>query len=155
MVSADISISACDFHNAKVNTCHVSTDPRGRSLAQRNVWFTPPHKQLKGESSKRGSHKHICCMVNQHAGRSCCVFRFACGLRSAGTQWGIWTMNFLTQRLAWGSYWFIVSSTAHKTSFCYLLPVAKSMWTLVNSTHVWLLKIILQIEKQAIQSKLT
>lgn len=46
----------------------------GRHLAQRNVWFTPSYKQLKGKPSKKG--KYICCIANPHAARSCCFWRF-------------------------------------------------------------------------------
>lgn len=39
----------------------------GRTLAHRNVWFTPSHIQLNDKSNKKGSDKYICYVSNRQA----------------------------------------------------------------------------------------
>lgn len=88
----------------------------GRTLAHRNVWFTPSHIQLNDKSNEKKVQTNICCYVsNRHAARPCCFSDFACGLRSAGSQWGfVWWTNSFIQGFA--CFWLIVSSSLWQDS---------------------------------------
>lgn len=77
----------------------------GRILAQRNVSFTPSHKQSK--SYKKGSDKKISRASNQHAARSCCFLFFVFFSVFLRLKVSMNTAGSSSQWFAWESYWFI------------------------------------------------